>query len=210
MARKAGRVDPGGSDALLNDERYGFTGQLLGGDAAMPIDRPEDITLVDPGHRKPMVECDDWAMPGSAVGYANLSTRAFLIGLRAPQGDDDTLPDVLDVCAVKANQFRAAEPARKANKQQRPIPRILHAVAHSVENPKQVLLQQWLSLALGDPPHALEAPQRGADDFRPAWIGQAPGLARLRYRRYTANERGDAERLGVGGEMASNCAWQRS
>jgi hypothetical protein len=107
----------------------------------MAIDRPKDGAVVDPGYGKPIVEGDDGAMPGSAVGDADLPPRAFLIGLRAPQGDDDTLPDVLDVCAVKANQFRAAEPARKANKQQRPIPCILHAVAHGVENPKQVLLQ---------------------------------------------------------------------
>jgi len=60
----------------------------------MAIDRPKDGAVVDPGYGKPIVEGDDGAMPGSAVGDADLPPRAFLIGLRAPQGDDDTLPDV--------------------------------------------------------------------------------------------------------------------
>lgn len=49
MTRKAGSVDPSGGDALLDNERYGFAGKPFGGDAAMPIDRPEDRAMT-PAH----------------------------------------------------------------------------------------------------------------------------------------------------------------
>jgi hypothetical protein len=62
-------------------------------------------------------------------GDANPSPRAFLIGLRAPQGDDDTLPDVLNVGVIEADQLRPPEPAREANEQQRPVARILQRAA---------------------------------------------------------------------------------
>jgi hypothetical protein len=52
-----------------------------------PIDRPQDRAVFDPGDRKPVVEADDRAVPGSAVGDADLPPRAFLIGLRAAQHD---------------------------------------------------------------------------------------------------------------------------
>ena len=99
VPRKAGSVDPGGGDARFDDERYGFAGQPLGGDAAVTVDRPENRTVVDPGGGKPMVEGDDRAVPGSAKGDADLASCAFLIGLRAAERDNHPLPDALDVRA---------------------------------------------------------------------------------------------------------------
>ena len=92
VAGEAGRVDAGGGDALLDDERYGFAGEPLGSDAAMPVDRPEDGAGFDPGNGKPAVEGEDGAVAGSAEGDADLAPRPFLVGLRAPERDDQPLP----------------------------------------------------------------------------------------------------------------------
>ena len=137
-------------------------------------------------------------------GSTHLAPRAFLVGLGAPERDDDPLPHALDVVAVEAHDFRAPEPAREADQEQRPIPHVLHALAHGVQDAEQVLSQQRLGFALGDPARALDAPHRGADDFGPAGIGQPPGLMRLRDCREAADKRGDAERLGVRGEVGGH------
>jgi hypothetical protein len=112
MAGKAGSVDPSRSDPLLDDHRHGFTGQPLQSDAAMPVDRPEDSAGLDRRNGEPPVKGEHGAMAGSAEGDADLSSFAHLIDLRPAQRDDHSLPDALDVGAVKADQFRSSEPAR--------------------------------------------------------------------------------------------------
>ena len=194
----------GGGDALLEDERHGLTRKPLGGDTAMPVDGPENGAGFDPGNRKPAVKREDGAVTGSAEGDADLTPRAFLIGLRAPERDDDPLPDALDVAAIEAHDFRPPEPAREAEQEQRPIPRVLHALAHGVQDPEQVIMQQRLGLSLSDPARALDAPQGGADDFRPAGVGQPSRLVRLRDGRDAADEGGDGERLRVGGQVGGH------
>ena len=195
---------PAAATRSLTIERHGLARQPLGSDAAVPVDRPEDGTGFDPGNGKPAVEGEDRAVAGPAEGDADLAPRPFLVGLRAPERDDQPLPDALDVVAIEPHDFRSPEPAGEADQEQRPVARVLHALAHGVQDPEQVLSQQRLGLALGDPARALDAPQRGADDFRPAGVGQTPRLVRLRDRRDAADERGDAQRLRVRGEVGGD------
>ena len=139
VAGEAGRVDAGGGDALLDDERHGFARQPLGGDAAMPVDGPEDRASFDPGNGKPAFKGEDGAVAGSAEGDADLTPRAFLVGLGAPERDDEPLPDALDVVAIEPHDFRAPEPAREADEEQRPVAHVLHALAHGIQDPEQVV-----------------------------------------------------------------------
>src|SRR5208337_1997757 len=128
----------------------------------MPVDRPEDWAASDPGDGKPAVEGDDRAVASPAEGDADLTPRPLLVGLRAPERDYEPLPDARSVGAIQPHDFGSPEPAREADKEQRPVARVLHALAHGVQDPEQVLSQQRLGFALGDPARALDAPQRGA------------------------------------------------
>ena len=89
MAGEACLVDAGGSDALLDDERYGFAGKPLGSDPTVKVDRPKEGAGFDPGDHKPTVEGEDRAVAGSAEGDADLAPRPFLVGLRAPERDEN-------------------------------------------------------------------------------------------------------------------------
>ena len=135
-------------------------------------------------------------MAGPAEGDADLAPRAFLVGLRAPERDDEPLPHALDVVAVEPHDFRSPEPAREADQEQRPVPRVLHALAHGVQDPEQVLSQQRLGFALGDPSVRLmpRIVARTISDRQ--GFGQPSRLVRLRDRVASRRiEGGDAERL---------------
>ena len=81
VAREADGVDTSSGDAFSDDERHGFTRQPPGSGVAVPINRPEYWTSFDPGNREPAVDGEDWTMTSSPKGDADLSPRAFLIGL---------------------------------------------------------------------------------------------------------------------------------
>jgi len=87
----------------------------------MPVDQPKDGASLDPGNGKPAIESEDRAVAGSAERNAALTPRPLLVGLGAPEGDYDPLPHALDVVAVEADDFRSPEPAREAEKKQRPV-----------------------------------------------------------------------------------------
>jgi hypothetical protein len=83
----------------------------------MPVDGPDNGTSFDPGNRKPAVEGEDGAVTGSAEGDADFAPRPFLVNLRAPERDDQPLPDTLDVVAIEPHNLRAPEPAREPDEE---------------------------------------------------------------------------------------------
>ena len=105
MPREAGRVDAGGGDALFDNDRHRFAGEPTSGHVAVPIDWPEDGTGLDRRNSEPAVKGEYGTVAGTSEGDTDLSPRAFLIGFRAAQRDDHTLPDALDVRAVEADQL---------------------------------------------------------------------------------------------------------
>ena len=105
-----------------------------------------------------------------AEGDADLAPHPFLVGLRAPEREYEPLPHVLDVAAIERHDFRSPKSASEADEEQRPVARALHALAHGVHDPEQVLSKQRLGFLLGDAFRALDVPQRGANDFRQARI----------------------------------------
>jgi hypothetical protein len=80
----------------------------------MAINRAKYRAGPGAGYLDPAFERQDWAISGSAVGDADLSPRALLIGLTAAQMDDDALPDMLNIRMVEPDQLGAPEPASKA------------------------------------------------------------------------------------------------
>jgi hypothetical protein len=68
-------------------------------------------------------------MAGLSEGDADPAPHSFLVGLGAPERDDQPLPNALDVVAIEAHDFRSPEPAREAAEQQRAVSRVLHALA---------------------------------------------------------------------------------
>jgi len=122
-------------------------------DTASPESRPTETrpcrsTAERPGLLRSRIRraSDRGPGPGSgecpAEGDADLAARPFLVGLRAPERDDDPLSYRLDVVAVQADDFRSPEAAREADEEQRPVARVLRALAHGVQDPEQVLPQQ--------------------------------------------------------------------
>ena len=73
-------------------------------------------------------------MARSAEGDADLTPRAFLVGLRAPKCDDQPLPHALDVAAIERHEFRSPEPAGEAHQEQRTVTRGLRPVAQDVQD----------------------------------------------------------------------------
>ncbi len=67
----------------------------------MPVDWPEDGAGFDPGNGKPTVKGEDGAMAGPTEGDADFTPRPFLVGLRAPDCDDEALADEFDVVAIE-------------------------------------------------------------------------------------------------------------
>lgn len=103
-----------------------------------------------------------------------MAAPIFLVGLRAPECDDQTLMDPLNVVAVDPTASeRRNSPAKpiKSSARSRPV---LHALAHGVQDPEQVFSEQRLRLTLGDTARALDASKCRADDLRPARVGQPP------------------------------------
>ena len=88
-------------------------------------------------------------MARSAEGDADLTPRAFLVGLRAPKRDDQPLPHALDVAAIERHEFRSPEPAGEAHQEQRTVTRGLRPLAQDVQDPEQVFSRQRLGLPLG-------------------------------------------------------------
>ena len=170
---------PAAATRSFDNERHGLPGEPLGGDAAVPVDRPEDGAGFDLRNGKPAVEGKHGAVPGPAEGDADLTPRPFLVSLRASEGDYEPLPNALDVVAVEAHNLGSPEPARETDQEQRPVARVLHPLAHRIQDQEQVLTQERLRLTLRDPARALDAPHGGANDFRPAGVGQSPRLVRL-------------------------------
>jgi hypothetical protein len=84
-------VHTGGGDALVDNERDGLTRKSLGGNVAVPVDRPEDGTFVDAGDGKPSVKGLDRTMASSAERDTDLPTCPFLVGLGVPQHDNQAL-----------------------------------------------------------------------------------------------------------------------
>jgi hypothetical protein len=54
-------------------------------------------------------------MDGSAERDADLAPHAVLVGLRPPDGQNDPLPDPLEVNEVNCSKLGASEAARKSN-----------------------------------------------------------------------------------------------
>jgi hypothetical protein len=59
---------------------------------------------------------------------AYLAADAVLVGLRPPDGQNDPLPDSLEVDEVDSSEFRASETACKSDQQQRPISEVLEPI----------------------------------------------------------------------------------
>jgi hypothetical protein len=173
---------------LLDDERDGLPRQPLTGDVSMPVNRPEGRACFDPGDCKPALGRKDWTMASSTERDAHLTPRSFLVGLRAPLRGYEPQPGALDVIAIEGYDFRSPEPPGEAKEEKGAVAGVLHTLAHGVQDPEQVLAQQRLGFALGDPARTLDAPQRGSHDFGPAGVGQPPRLTGLRDRRDAANE----------------------
>jgi len=87
------------------------------------------------------------------------------IGLRAADHDDEPLPGGLQIKAINCAKLRAPEPAGEADEQQSAVSRVPNAVAHGVEDPKEVVAEQGRGLALLDSANPPDAPQGRAHEF---------------------------------------------
>ena len=106
-----------------------------------------------------------------------------------------------DVGAVQTDKLRSAEPASESQEEECPIPCVLNALAYSVKYQDQILLKKRLRLVPRGPVPSLDAPQRGADDFRSAGVGETLRRMSLRDRGHTSNQRRDAQCPSMGGEV---------
>jgi hypothetical protein len=117
-----------------------------------------------------------------------------------PERDDKPLMDALD--AIKRHDFRSPEPAREADREQRPIARALHTFVHCVRT-RNRLSRNGVLASRRAIPRAL-ARCNVADNFRPARIEERPRPVRLRHRR-------DAERLRMSSKVeATSAGWAGS
>ncbi len=103
----------------------------------MPVDGPEHWAYVDAGCGQPRIKRRDWAVAGPAERDADLPAGSLLIGLRPPQGDDQTLANVLDVGVIEPDQLGSAEAAGEADQQQRSVSGIPDRGAQPIKDKHQ-------------------------------------------------------------------------
>ena len=115
---------------------------------ARSIDGSEDGTVLDPCGAEPVFHRPDGAVNGSAEGDADPPADAALVGLRPPDGQNDPLPDPLDINEVNCNEFGTPEAACKSDQKQSPISQVLEPVTRRPENDKEVLTEEGLGLML--------------------------------------------------------------
>ncbi len=144
----------------------------------MSIDRPENGTLLDPRGAEPGFERPDGAVNGSAERDADPPADAVLVGLRPPDGQNDPLPNPLDVNAVNCSKLGTPEAACKPDQEQSPIPQVLEPIAHRPENGKKVLTEQRLGLTLSRSVSASDAAHRRPDQRTRDRVWETPGPVR--------------------------------
>ncbi len=112
------------------------------------FDGSEDGTVLDPCGAEPVFHRPDGAVNGSAEGNADPPAYAALVALRPPDGQNDPLPDPLDINEVNCNEFGTPEAACKSDQKQSPISQVLAPVTSRPENDKEVLTEEGLGLML--------------------------------------------------------------
>jgi hypothetical protein len=66
----------------------------------VPIDGSKNGTVIDPRGAEPTLKCADGAVNCSAEWDANPPADSVLVGLRSPDGQNDPLPNPLEVNEV--------------------------------------------------------------------------------------------------------------
>ena len=152
-------------------------------DPPVSIDGPENGTVLDPCGVEPGFQRPDGTVNGSAGRDADLAPDAVLVSLRPPDGQNDPLPDPLDVNEVSCSKLGTPEAACKSDQQQCPISQVLEPIAHRPDNDEEVLTEEWLGLMLSRSVSAANAAHRRPDQrTSPQGLGDPWPRARSRSR----------------------------
>jgi len=127
------------------------------------IDGSENGSVLNPRGADPVFQRPDGAVNGPAERDADPPAYAVLVGLRPPDGQNDPLPDPLDVNEVNCSELGSPEAACKSDQQQSPVPDVFDPIAHRPEDDEEVLTEKRLRLMLGRPVSPSDAPQRRPD-----------------------------------------------
>src|SRR5271157_161700 len=99
------RVEPCGRHPVANDQGHGFAGGSTDRDSPVSIDGAENGTVLDPHGADPVFQRPDGAVNGSAERDADPPADAVLVGLRPPDGQNNPLPNPLDVNEVNCSKL---------------------------------------------------------------------------------------------------------
>jgi hypothetical protein len=205
MAGDAGGVYAGGDNALLDDERCSLP-EPLRGDTAMPVDGAKDGPGFDPetASQRSKARARQWRVrPKGAPTFLRPAPSWSVL---------ERLSVTISPCRTRPTsaQFNPTISDRQSRQRSRSGVVPGHACPsrprHLVQDLEQVLSQRRLGLTPSGPPPALDPPQGGANDFRPATIGQPPRLLRLGDGRDAADELGDTKDLSMRREASADSA----
>ena len=114
----------------------------------MSIHGAKHGTLLDPRGAEPVFQRPDGAVNRSAERDADLTPHAVLVSLRPPDGQNDPLPDPLEVNEVNGSKFGASEAACKSDQQQSAVSEVLEPITHHPKNDEEVLTEKRSRLTL--------------------------------------------------------------
>lgn len=132
----------------------------------MPIDRPKHRPSLDAGGGQPSVEGGDWACSSPGKRNSDPAPAADLIGLAAPDRDDDPLCYPFDIRAINCNEFGATEGAGKPDKEQCSISMLSQGVAQPGDHRQDVLSNRSRNPPLWAPVSAAYATHRQPNEIR--------------------------------------------
>ena len=144
----------------------------------MSIDGPEHGSVLDPRGAEPVFPRPDGAVNGSAERDADLAPHPFLVSLGSRDGQNDPLPDPLDLNEVNCNKLRTPEPACKSDQQQSPISQVLEPITHRPEHDEEVLMEEGSGLMLSRAVSTADAAHRRPNQRTGGQVGEAPGPVR--------------------------------
>jgi hypothetical protein len=81
----------------------------------MSIDGPENRTVLDPRGVEPGFQRPHGTVNGSAERHANFAPQAVLVCFRPPDGQNDPLPDPLEIKEINCRKLGASEAACKSD-----------------------------------------------------------------------------------------------
>ncbi len=139
MTGIAARIEARSFDALADDQAHGLGGEGFGRDAPVFIDPTKHRPVFDPPSGKPLVERGHGTLLRPPERDADLAAYALLIVLGPAERDDYPLAHALDVSAVECDQLGPPEPAREADKKQRPVADVPHALSHRRQDGEEVI-----------------------------------------------------------------------